>query len=227
MNLQDVGAQLKLRWERFCESVPRPLSCLFCHGTRILWNGRRERSASVLTEYGMCHILQIPCRRVRCGSPNCQKSWSLRPPGLSPNRHYQLCAVARAVSSYLFATGATQARIAREFDCSERTVGRWVRWVGQVADPTALQGKILAAAGPVQALVLAPVRAVVDLGRKARTAIRRQFVPRAAEVIAQLEALGMALGLEPPGLRSVIERFIQDRATISTYARPLIPECAT
>jgi hypothetical protein len=147
----------------------------------------------------------------------------VRPPGISPNRHYQLCVVAHAVSDYLFGEKSTQAKVAQEHDCSERTVGRWLRWVGAVAEPATLQREILEAADEP---ILSALPKVASIARKARMAVRRQIVTRAAQILSLMEALGTALGLEPPGLRGVVERVLHDRATIATYARPLIPEFA-
>lgn len=221
MSLTEAIDQLKQRWDRFFETVTRPLSCLFCKGGRILWNGSRLRSVSVRIEGRVHHLAGIRCCRVKC--KDCRKSWALRPPGLAPHRHYQLCVVASATSAYLFDPKATQAAIALEHQCSERTVGRWLRWISTAAEPTVLQLKVLEAAGEP---ILASDRDVANLARKARDAARREILPRAARVLAGFEALGVAMGMEPPGLRGILERFLGNRTGIATYQRPLIPEFA-
>lgn len=197
--------------------VPPP--CPRCRSFRVCWDGWRKRSASILAEEAVRHLTGIRNHRATCH--DCRKGWTVRPPGLSPHRHYQLCVVTRALSNYLFDKGATQAKVAHEYDCSERTVGRWIRWAAGVANPAALGRKILVAA---EHPILPTIKAVTDLGRKARTALRRQIVNRAAQIVSLMEALCMALRLEPPGLRGVVEWALRDRARMATYARPLIPE---
>ena len=220
IRIRDAARRLKESWDCFYEARRRPGACPECRASRVWWNGSPSRAASALVDGAVCHFRDVRCRRAKCRS--CGNRWVVRPPGISPNRHYQLCVVAHAVSGYLFGERVTQAKVAQEHDCSERTVGRWLRWAGQVASPVALQREILEASGPI----LPAIPAVANLARKARTAVRRQIVTRAAQILSLLEALGMARCLEPPGLRGVIERVLRDRATIATYARPLIPDFA-
>lgn len=223
MSLTEASARIKLAWQAFADKAVKPNACPFCGHTRLWWDGCRTRSASVRTEHGTVHLTDVPCRRVVCAAPACRKSWALRPPGLSAHKHYQFDVVAAAVGAYLFRTDASQAAIAREHDCSERTVGRWVRWVSQLADPSQLQRKLL---DVLDKPVLAPVRAVAALARKARTTARRKNLPRAAQVLATFEGLGAAMGLEPPGLRGVLEATLGPRSGLGTYRRPFIPEFA-
>lgn len=203
----------------FYRTVPRPAVCIHCGGSRIRWDGSSIRSASIRNEEATEHVPRIPQRRVDCGE--CGRSWILRPPGIVAHKHYQLCVVAAAVSDYLFEPKITQDQVAKKHGCSSRTLSRWLRWVGQVAVPAAIQARILDAAGEA---ILAPVRAVENLGRKARCAIRRVMLPAAAEVLCLFESLGLVLGLEPPGLRSVIVATLRNRSRIATYVRPLIPD---
>lgn len=221
IRIRDTASRLKESWDCFYEARRRPGACPECKASRVWWNGSPSRAASALIDGAVFHFRDVRCRRAKCRA--CGSSWVVRPPGVSPNRHYQLCVVAHAVSGYLFGEKSNQAKIAQEHDCSERTVGRWLRWAGQVASLAALQREILEAA---QHPILPPIHEVANLARKARTAVRHQILTRAAQILALLEALGMAKGLEPPGLRGVIERVLRDRATIATYDRPLIPEFA-
>lgn len=221
MSLTDAVQHLKSDWDTFTCKVVRPENCLFCGALRVWWNGYRERTASVSFE-GVVHFLTgIRCRRAKCR--DCHHGWTLIPPGLSPNRHYQLCVVASAASNYLFDSNATQATIAQEHQCSERTVGRWLRWVSQLAAPGVLQRQLLELTG---APILAQDPDVKNLVRKARHGNRRDSLPLAAQILALFEALGVAMGMEPPGLRGVLERVIGNRSRIATYQTPLIPELA-
>jgi hypothetical protein len=141
---------------------------------------------------------------------------------LVPRRHYQLCVVAEAASQHLFG-GVAQQPVADQHGCSRRTVGRWLRWIADCADPGALGSQLLAAVG---APVLPRLRALAPRLRALRDAARRKLLERAATVLQLLEALGLAWGLEPPGLRGVIERVLEGRDRIPSYRAPLIPELA-
>lgn len=206
-------------YQRFYDEVPRPTGCPYCGFGGIRWDGTSVRSASIGEEGATKYIPRIPQRRADCRG--CGRSWIVRPPGLVAHKHYQLCVVAAATSDYLFEPAATQAQVADRHECSSRTLSRWLRWIGQVANPAAIQARILAV---TRETVLAPVRRVANLARKARTTIRRLDLPAAAEVLCLFESLGVVLGLEPPGLRGVIVNTLRNRSGIATHARPLIPE---
>jgi hypothetical protein len=131
--------------------------------------------------------------------------------------------VSGAVQEYLFEADTSQERIAKRYGCSRRTLGRWLGWVAGLVDPTAVQERVLAAQ---DALILVPLRAVASLMDKARSEAARKLLEAAALVLAHLEALAMALGLEPPGLRSVLRTAAPLGARQSTQSRPLLPEFA-
>ncbi len=149
-------------------------------------------------------------------------SWTLRPPGLLPNKHYQLCVIASAMSQYLHG-GASMESVAAAHDCSRRTIGRHAPWIAEIADPAVLAAKVVEA---VDALVLPTAREIAKRLRALRDETRRRIVERAARVLALMEALASAMGLEPPGLRSVVEHFLAGRTDVGTYRRPAIPELA-
>ena len=138
MSLHNGGGKFKELCDRFFEAVKKPRCCPFCYGQRIYWNGHRERSASVMEGDRVSHFTDIVCRRVKCANPPCRKSWTLRPPGLMPSRHYQLCVVASAVRQVLFGPHRTLTAVARAHQCCRRTVGRWLRWIRGLAGPSAL-----------------------------------------------------------------------------------------
>jgi hypothetical protein len=135
MSLHNGGGKFKELCDRFFVTVKKPRCCPFCSCRRIYWNGHRERSASVMEGDCVSHFTDILCRRVKCANPACGKSWTLRPPGLVPSRHYQLCVVASAVMQFLCDPHRTLTAIARAHQCCRRTVGRWLRWI---AGPSAL-----------------------------------------------------------------------------------------
>ena len=135
MSLHKWGEKLKEQWNRFNETVKKPCHCLFCQGIRNYWNGHRERNASVMEGNCVIYLTDIRCRRVKCGNPECRKSWTLRPAGLMPRRHYQLCVVASATRQYLSEPRSTLTAVASAHMCCRRTVGRWLRWMTTSAIP--------------------------------------------------------------------------------------------
>lgn len=213
-------AQVRPTWARFADEVERPARCRACAHPRVHWDGFAERTATVHADDRTVHVTGIRCRRVRCAA--CGKSWQLRPAGLVPRRHYQLCVVAEAASQHLFA-GDAQERVAAGRGCSRRTVGRWLRWIAECADPAALGARLLAAVG---APVLPRLRALAPRLRALRDGARRALLERAAAVLELLEALALAWGLEPPGLRGVVEHVLRGRDGIPSYRAPLFPELA-
>jgi type II secretory pathway predicted ATPase ExeA len=81
-------------------------------------------------------------------------------------------------------------------------VSRWLHWVPALAAPELLQRLVMQLA---EDLVVPAVRAVEGLARKATSVARCVLLERAARVLCLLEALAMVRGLEPPGLRGVVE----------------------
>jgi hypothetical protein len=214
-------AEVRPAWVRFAQEVERPARCRVCAHPRVHGNGHAERTATVQGGEQAVHVTGIRCRRVRCAA--CRKSWPLQPAGLVPRRHYQLCVVAEAASQHLFA-GDVQERVAEGRGCSRRSVGRWLRWIGECADPAALGAELLAAVG---APVLPRLRALAPRLRALRDGARRALLERAAAVLELLEALALAWGLEPPGLRGVVEHVLRrGRDAIPPYRAPLFPELA-
>jgi hypothetical protein len=213
-------ARIQPAWARFAEEVVRPRCCRVCAHPRVHWDGWAERTATVRVGRRTVHVTGVRCRRARCA--RCRARWRLRPPGLLPRRHYQLCVVAEAASQHLF-SGVAQQPVADQHGCSRRTVGRWLRWIADCADPGVLGSQLLAAVG---APVLPRLRALAPRLRALRNTARRQLLERAATVLQLMEALGLAWGLEPPGLRAVIERAIAGAGRIPSYRAPLIPELA-
>jgi hypothetical protein len=199
----------------------RPAECLFCHATRIWWVGYHERTASVLKDGEVVHVVGIVARRARCAT--CRANWIVRLFELFPYRHFQLEIVAEAVARYLFDARATVLGVAVWARCAQRTLRRWVTWVGSVATPRDLVARLVEATGQPIRLNTPSVAAET---RKGRTSARRSLFEAAAWNLALLEGLCSALALEPPGLKSVLSRIVGDRVGVTTYASPAIPELA-
>jgi hypothetical protein len=227
MNVPEAASRLKQKWNQFATTVNRPDHCIYCKGDMVHYNGFRSRTASVMVE-GETHtevvyLDDITCRRVKCGTAGCRKSWTLRPPGLVSGRHFQLDVVASASSTYLFDEDATRSSVAQTHQCSPRSVARWLAWLALLASPMDLQRHLV----DVLDLPLMPrLQPVASAARKALSAAKRQMLTRAAQVLLLLEALAMALGYEPPGLRSVVEALGNNRAQVAPDKEPSIPDLA-
>jgi hypothetical protein len=219
---QNLG-DTNVAWAEHFKTVCKPTACRYCSGRRIWWNGTRIRSASIMIAGLVTYCPEVTCRRVKCGSAPCHKSWTLRPEGLTAQRHYQLDVVAEGTTGYLFAPKATLATVAQALNCSRFTVQRWIRWVGQVVTVSSLLGLIEGLSdGPVVPLILD----VWQLQRRAKSTKRRQGLVSAATVLCGMEALAQAAGVAPPGLSSVVEAAVDGRYRVTTYADPLIPDFA-
>ena len=233
MDVSQAAAALKREWQEWFETVELPDECVYCgddkdggdnagqddqegeeRKARIVWNGSRARSASVLLEEVVVHIHMMRCRRVRCQL--CRRGWTLRPAGMVARRHFQLEVVSKAVSELAFEAKATQEAVAAKFRCDRRTVVRWVAWVAEVFAAEELQAAVLAAVGPV----LTALRPVAGLARKALRSARCWLLERAVRVLSLVEVLATARGLEPPGLRSVVRAAAGERDGATTYASP-------
>jgi hypothetical protein len=214
---------LKWEWQAFYATVAKPARCIFCGGTRLWWNGWRHRTASVLVDGRVVHVEEVACRLVKCGLASCGRSWTLRPPGLAPQRHYQLGVVAQAASSYLFDPDATQEQVAVALGCARRTVRRWLGWLAGIASASDLLRHLVEASDVPE---IPPLQEVAALAQKACTAARRQVLESAARVLCLLEALGHALCLPPPGLQTVLELVLGGRYRATTDHRPRILEFA-
>ena len=217
MDVAQVVERFKRIWEEVVVRRARPRACPGCGRGRIWWDGWSVRSASVWLDGSVLHLPEVRCRRARCG--DCRHRWQLRPPGLVAHKHYQLGVVAEAVGSYLFDPDATQGGVAARLGCSRRQIGRWIGWVAELARPRDLQARLVELSDRP---ILPDLPVVATEERKAATPERRVRLRQAAHVLTALEALGSALGLEPPGLGSVLERL----GRISTYAAPAIPDFA-
>ena len=218
---EDAGHDIARDWAEFGRRGSKPQACLRCgRGDRLCWNGMSIRTASVRAGDETVHVAGVSQRRLKCKA--CDENWIHRPPGLLPNKHFQGCVIASAVSQHVHG-GDTLARVAATHGCSPRQAGRWMPWTAAIADPAALAAQVVEA---VDAVVLPAARELAQRFEALRHAARRPMLRRAAQVLALMEALALALGLEPPGLRAIVERALNGRTDVGTYRRPVIPELA-
>jgi hypothetical protein len=222
MKLSKAVKKCKEQWDHFFETVQKPSSCIFCESSRLYWNGKRERAASVQIEDEVGYMTDILCRRIKCASPECKKSWTIRPPGLMPRRHYQLCVVAHGTNKFLFDPQATLSSVAESHCCSRRTTKRWLNWIAGLAEPSDL----------IRRLFYVSKETALGIGfkpseviKKAANTAKKAF-QRTAKVFCLLEVLGMAYEYDPPGFSGMIEAVISNRDRITTYRCPAIPELA-
>jgi len=216
----DAAKKLEEKWRTFYEDARRPSRCIFCDAkVRIWFNGTRLRSATVLLQGEAVRLVDVPCRRVRCS--RCRQSWTLRPPGLCPNRHFQRCVVAYAMSSRLFDEHCSARQAARMADCTRQTIGRWSVLLAALASPEELAYCALEVSGAPITQELPEARGVEH---KALTQRGRECLRRAAAVLGWFEVLGTTLGSEPPGLRGILEVVIHDRPDMALDRQPRIPD---
>ena len=62
MNLTKAGQEFKQQWDHSFETVAKPSYCIFCKGTKIYWNGLRQRTASVMIDNEVAHFTDILCK---------------------------------------------------------------------------------------------------------------------------------------------------------------------
>ena len=211
------------------QECQRPSMCINCGATHIWWLGYHSRSASYLDGDRVVYCAVIVARRVRCAT--CRASWILRALSLFPWRHFQLDVVAGSLSKYLFDAKAgrdgkeTQRSVAAWAKCAERTLRRWIQWVGEVSSPRELAARLTEITEQPIRLKLKSVF-VQDETQKGRTESRRKLLRTTAWVLTLLEGIGQALSLEPPGLESVLLRVVGDQAGLTTYQSPRLPHFA-
>jgi hypothetical protein len=220
MSLYKAINKFKEQWDLYLERVEKPGSCIFCEGDRLYWNGYRERSASVLIGDEVVYLVDILCKRVKCAEPECSKSWTLRPPGLMPRRHYQLCVVAHGLMKFFSDSHETLTSVAEAHCCSRRTVGRWMHWITGIAEPSDLLCRLYHIS---KQAALISVFKVYEIFKKTPNKI---VFHGTVKNFCFLEALGRPYGYAPPGFRGLIETAISNRDRISTYRCPFIPELA-
>lgn len=207
-SLPPSGIALETRETRYRETITKPARCTSCGGARLSWKQWRTRSGSLWIEDRVVYDPAVASRRVRCR--DCGRSTTVQPRGIAPRKHYQLDVIARAVASYGFDSHQTLEHLASVFRCARRTVSRWVRWVASLAAPAALLQRLAELTlTPIVPRTPAPPRSPRP---------RHGLAERAAEVLTLFEALGTALGAEPPGLRAVLEQW-----GVPSYAAPALP----
>jgi hypothetical protein len=114
----------------------RPPLCI-CF-SEAWWNGTREVCAVCMRDGSAKHITGIVCRRARCRSEDCGKSWTVYEPYDSyPHRVFWLAVVVSAVSAVVF-NKATMTAAAKTHQCCRDSVRRWLLWVERLADPADL-----------------------------------------------------------------------------------------
>jgi len=163
-------------------------------------------------------VPDLSCVRLRCST--CGASWTRRPPTVLPRRHYLPCVIAEAVAAVTIG-GATKASTARDFGVDRRTLGRWIEWAAQVAEPAVLQCELLDA---TDAAVVVPTP--VETLRREPWGTATSVHARAAHVLALCVALASALALPPPELGSVLMHYAGPRCA-STDQAPAIEALTT
>lgn len=154
----------------------RPPPCGWCGGVSW-WNGWRETFPVVATAVAaVVERWQLALPLGKCSS--CRRAFTCYPPGFYPRRQYQLDVVADVVAAVALGSEPI-AHVAATVTASATSARRWTAWVGALARA----GELVAATAQVDASV---ATVALPPPRAARH-------PRAAGVLAGLEALGAAL----------------------------------
>lgn len=154
----------------------RPPPCGRC-GADSWWNGWRETFPVVATAAAAVverWQLALPLGKCSC----CHRAFTCYPPGFYPRRQYQLDVVADVVAAIALGSEPI-AHVAATVTTSATSARRWTGWVAALTRA----GELVAAAAQVDASV---ATVALPPPRGARH-------PRAAAVLAGLEALGAAL----------------------------------
>jgi hypothetical protein len=110
----------------------RPPPCRQCHA-RSWWNGWRVVFPMVATLVaGIVEQWELPLAKAKCSS--CKHGFTCYPPGIYPQRRYQLDVVAEVVAEVVLG-GASAGRAAQAVQATASSARRWVAWVAQLAKP--------------------------------------------------------------------------------------------
>lgn len=173
----DCKPLTKITKER--QRAERPPPCERCRA-RSWWNGWRVVFTTVATLVaGIVEQWELPLAKARCSS--CKHGFTCRPPGIYPQRRYQLDVVADVAGTVVLG-GASAARAALAAHATASSARRWVAHVAALAKP----GDLLAVAARLDPD--APAGSGLG-GLPAGPTVRA----RAAQVLAALEQLGAAL----------------------------------
>lgn len=110
----------------------RPPPCRRCQA-RSWWNGWRIVFTTVATLVaGVVEEWELPLAKAKCTS--CKHGFTCYPPGIYPQRRYQLDVVAD-VAGAITLGGVSAARAAAAAHATSSSARRWVAWVAALAEP--------------------------------------------------------------------------------------------
>jgi hypothetical protein len=157
------------------QRAERPPRCRRCQA-RSWWNGWRVVFTTVATLVtGIVEQWELPLAKAKCSS--CKHGFTCYPPGIYPQRRYQLDVVAD-VAGAMALGGASAARAAAAAHATASSARRWVAWVAALAQP--------------RDLLATAARLDPDASAGAGLGALPAQAP-AARVLAALEHLGSAL----------------------------------
>jgi hypothetical protein len=136
----------------------------------------------------------LPVQRAMCSS--CKVSWSLRPAFLYPHRTFEPDVNEGAVLAYLLEPSATYVGVGIRFDCSARSVWRWVDWTAGLTRPATIVAATarIAPASPAADVIPREIR---QSHPKARSARRYDVLLRALQVLVALAGFARGQPLPP------------------------------
>lgn len=189
-------------------SPERPAVCPRCDFTRVWFNGWCWVFCVVLVD-GTVHRFGdgLPLRRCICA--RCHARWTMRPSFLYPHRSFEPDVVEAAGAAYLSAATATYRSIAARYQCSARSVWRWVSWLATLVSVPALLAKVERLVGGGHSANLIP-RGVPSVEVKARSAKRAATLVLSFQVLAAL-AIWHRAQAAPPLAASPVRFWLVER----------------
>lgn len=167
----------------------RPPPCAVCMGA-CWWNGWRVTRPVVVSSTGELERHEVSLPRSKCGA--CKVSVTCYPPGFYPRRQYQLDVVAEAVA-IVEVGGEPLANAVAATSASLRSVWRWRRWVGVIADVATLHA-VAAHVDPTTAPVAVATPRSATAAVLVALEVLGDALVRAGVEVAERTGLGRVLG---------------------------------
>lgn len=177
----------------------RPPPCARCEAA-CWWNGWRVTRPVVVTSAGEVERRELSLPRSKCG--RCKVSVTCYPPGVYPRRQYQLDIVASVVAA-VEVGGETAGAAATATSASPRSVWRWRRWVGALADVASLHA-IAARLDPTTATVATATPRSATAAVLAALEVLGDALVRVGVAVAERTGLGRVLGWQHRAHRVVL-----------------------
>lgn len=173
----------------------RPRKCLVCPCEWIWFDGWRFVYCVILIDQTVKRFENgLPLQRVACSE--CNHSWTLRPYFIYPHREFEPEVTEAAAMAYLSEVDATYKKIGNRYQCSPRSVWRWVGWIGRALSAPSLIAEAEREGGTGAVVQSIPKRVPQD-HRKAYSDARAQLLLDAFQALSALVILKRSYRIPP------------------------------